>query len=57
MKFLIHNKNLAIYFATLDFRIPFNETDSLISHNQTPKKNVENQKVCLEGTGVLLCRA
>lgn len=57
MKLLIHNKNLAIHFAALDFRIPFNETDSLDSQNQTPTKNDENQKVSLEGIGVLLCRA
>lgn len=57
MKLLICNKNPAMHFATLDFKIPFNETHSLDSQNQTPTKNDENQKVCLEGTGLLLCRA
>lgn len=49
MKLLIHNKNPAIHSATLDFRITFNETDSLDSQNQTPTKNDEKQEVCLEG--------
>lgn len=57
MKLLICNKNPAMHFATLDFKIPFNETHSLDSQNQTPTKNDENQKVCLEGTGLLLCQA
>lgn len=57
MKLLIHNKNPAIHFAALDFRIPFNNTDSLDSQNQAPTKNDEKQKVCPEGTGDLLCRA
>lgn len=33
MKLLIHNKNPVIHFATLDFRIPFNDSlDSKIKH-------------------------
>lgn len=53
MKLLIHSKNSAIHSAALDFRITFNETDSLDSQT----KNDEKQKVCLEGIGVFLCRA
>lgn len=39
MKLLIHNKNPVIHFATLDFRIPFNDSlDSKIKHLQRMMK-------------------
>lgn len=44
MKLLIHNKNPAIHFATLDFRIPFNETDSLDSKIKHLQRMMKNRK-------------
>jgi len=56
IKLRIYTKNPAIHFATLDFKMFCNgidSPDSKIKHLQRTRRN----RVCLEGTELLLCRA